>query len=130
MKTIKTLVLTNGNLEEREIDGTLESLQDIVGGYIEIPFLSETLYEYDIDMIINEEGKLINGLNPEIAVLKEKTEELLDVVYGNIIFASHNNDGETVGLDEEQIAIIERTLEAEAFLSNGNKTYSVRVLYI
>lgn len=128
--TIKTLVLSNGNLEAKDIDNTLEALQNIVGGYIEIPFLSETFYEYDIDMIINEEGKLIDGLNPEIVVLKEGTETVLDIVYGNILFASHNDEGETVGLDEEQIAIIERTLDTDALISKGRKSYEVRVLYI
>ena len=129
--TIKTLVLSNGNLEAKDIDNTLESLQNIVGGYIEIPFLSETFYEYDIDMIINEEGKLIDGMNPEIVVLKKGTENILDIVYGNILFASHDNEGETVGLDEEQITIIERTLETEVILYDGKgKSYPVRVLYI
>ena len=39
--------------EERDIDGSLSSLQGIVEGYIEVIPLSE-----DVAMVINEEGKL------------------------------------------------------------------------
>ena len=38
---MKVLVLSNNKLEVKEIDNTLEELQKIVGGYIEIPYLSK-----------------------------------------------------------------------------------------
>ena len=36
---MQVIVLSNGKLEVKEIENTLEELQRIVGGYIEIPFL-------------------------------------------------------------------------------------------
>lgn len=129
---MKVLVLSNGNLETKEIGNRLEDLQEIVGGYIEIPFLSETLYEKGIDVIINEEGKLIDGLKPEIAIVNEKQGNILDLVYGNCIFASHDDEGETVGLTEEQIKVVTEELETVVELMNKRdlKTFEVRVLFI
>lgn len=131
---MKVLVLTGAEFEEREIKDTLEELQKIVGGYIEIPFLSRKFYERDIDIIINEEGKFIEGLNPEIAVVKRTTGEVLDVVMGNCIFASHDEEGNTMALSKEQIAIVKDELSTLAFLNNSGENEiaiaPVRVLYI
>ena len=93
---MKTLILNNGELAQKDISNTLEALQEIVGGYIEIPFLSQVFFENDIDIIINEEGKFIEGLKPEIAVIKKGTNNILDLVYGTCIFASHDDQGETI----------------------------------
>ena len=127
---MKVLVLSNGKFESRDIDNTLESLQDIVGGYIEIPFISEKLYENGIDLIINEEGKLIEGLKTEIIIVRNETDDILDVIKGNCIFASHDEYGNTIGLNKEQEQIVLDTLKCKA-LSNGllNGDY-VRLLFI
>lgn len=131
---MKVLVLRGSELEEREIENTLEDLQSIVGGYIEIPLLSRKFYECDIDIIINEEGKYIEGLSPEIAVVKRSTGKIVDVVMGNCIFASHDTEGNTTALNEEQIAIVKEELSTLAFLNNSNENEiaiaPVRVLYI
>lgn len=129
---MKVLVLKNSNLKERNIKNTLEELQKIVGGYIEIPYLSERFAENNIDIIINEEGKLIDGMTPEIAVVRGSDNQVVDVVYGNCIFASHNDMGETVGLNDEQIAIVEEELQYSAILENkrSGKNYSVRLLHV
>ena len=128
---MKVLVLSNGNLEEREISNDLGSLQKIVGGYIEIPFLSNIFNENGIDVIINEEGKLIEGMQPEIA-LADKIGYVLDIIYGNCIFASHDEEGNTIGLNEEQIKIIMEVLKDEVMLYNKNedKKFFVRVLFV
>lgn len=131
---MKVLVLSGTKFETKEIENTLEELQNIVGGYIEIPMMSKKFYECDIDMIINEEGKLIEDMNPEIAVVKRSTGDLLDVVMGNIIFASHDTEGNTIALNEEQIDIVKKELSSKAFLNNSNENEiaiaPVRVLYI
>lgn len=124
---MKVLVLSNGELEARDIPNTLEALMEIVGGYIEIPYLSDGLGENYIDIIINEEGKLIDGMQKEIAVVDESTGRVLDVVYGNCIFASHDEWGETLGLTEDQIGVVKRLLSQTAFLSDNS---IVRVLYV
>ena len=129
---MKVLVLSNGKLEVKEIENTLETLQNIVGGYIEIPYLGETLGRNEIDVIINDEGKFIDGLQPEIAIVDKKTEKVLDIVYGNCIFASHDEEGNTVSLDDKQILIVIKSLETEAMLydKNKEKDFLVKVLFV
>lgn len=107
---MKVLVLSNGKLEEKDITNDLAELQAIVDGYIEIPFISKTLNDNGVDVIINEEGKYIEGLKPEIAVIDKKTNSILDVIMGNCIFASHDAEGETISLSKEQIQIVQKEL--------------------
>lgn len=129
---IRTLVLSKGNLEERNIDDTLEALQKIVGGYIEIPFLSKVFKENDIDIIINDEGKYIKGLAPEIAVVGKNTNTVLDIVYGSCVFVSHDAQGNTVGLNNEQIEVVTEELEMSAMIHDNKdeKDYLVKVLLV
>lgn len=129
---MKVLVLSNGELATQEITNELEDLQKIVGGYIEIPFLSKVFNDNEIDIIINEEGKFIDGLKAEIAVIDGETEQLLDIVYGNCIFVSHDVQGNTVELNKEQIKLVEKEL-ALAVVIYDNKTdkrHLVRALII
>lgn len=129
---MKVLVLSNGELKEKEINNTLEVLQEIVGGYIEIPFLSRDFNDNEIDIIINEEGKFIEGLEPEIAVIDGTTQRILDIVYGNCIFASHDTEGNTTELNEEQIKIVKDKLKMDIVLKDqrADKHYLVRALLI
>lgn len=129
---MKVLVLSDGELKPQEINNTLEDLQKIVGGYIEIPFLSQKFLEHEIDIIINEEGKFIEGLTPEIAVMKKGTNTILDLVYGNCIFASHDTEGNTVSLNDKQMEIVMEELNTDILLSNKeeNKMYFVKALFI
>lgn len=128
---MKVLVLSNGEFKQKEIENSLEELQKIVEGYIEMPFLSETFFENKIDIIINEEGKLIDGLKPEIAIVKNGTSQILDIVYGNCIFASHDIEGNTTALNDEQIKIVEEQLKIEVMLTNKDgESFLVKVLFI
>ena len=127
---MKVLVLTNGNFETKEITDELEDLQKIVGGYIEIPFLTETFTKNGIDVIINEEGKFIEGLRPEIAVADKHTNQIFDVIMGNCIFASHDEDGNTVELNEEQYKIVMWELRTSALIGYGGKEAITKVLFI
>ena len=129
---MKVLILSGGTLEEKEIKNTLEELQKIVGGYIEIPFLSRVFNENKINIIINEEGKFIEGLEPEIAIIKRETNSILDIVYGNCIFASHDREGNTIELNEEQKQIVKEELKTDILLkdSKADKHYLVRGLFI
>lgn len=128
---MEVLVLSNGKLEAKEIENTLEELQKIVGGYIEIPFLSEVFNNNEIDVIINDEGKFIDGLKPEIAVIYGETGRVLDVVYGNCIFASHDDEGNTTALTEEQKKVVMKELKTEVILTyeDGKKTFA-KALFI
>lgn len=105
---IKVLVLENDELKEKEIDNDLKSLQNEVGGYIEIPYLSKRLADKGINLIINEEGK-IQGLEKQLYVIDDKG-NILDIIYGNCLFTSSNEDGDTVGLSQEQIDFLKNEL--------------------
>lgn len=129
---MRVLVLSNGELKTQDIGEGLEDLQKIVGGYIEIPFLGYKFSSNNIDVIINEEGKLIGGLKPEIAVVNKERGAILDIVYGNCIFASHDEDGNTVGLTEEQMQTVMEELETVIELMNKRtiEDFEVRALFI
>ena len=94
----------------REIKNSLATLQGIVGGNIEIPCISEELYKRGIDVIINEEGKLIN-LKTSMFIVDKETNEILDAIKGNVIFTSHDDNGNTTSLNEEQIEFLSNLLE-------------------
>lgn len=128
---MNVLVLSNGELKQKDINNTLEALQEIVEGNIEIPFLSEVFFKNDIDIIINEEGKFIEGLDPEIAIVRKKDNQIVDIVYGNCIFASHDEQGETVSLNDEQIKVITEELK-DVVLTNQetNEINTIKALLI
>ena len=117
---IKALVVSKGELQEKEMENTLESLQEIVAGYIESPYISNIFRENDIDIIINEEGKILT-LQEEIAVIDKEKAIVIDVLCGNCIFVSHNEQGETIGLNDEQIKIIKKELNYVVNLSKINE---------
>lgn len=129
---MKVLVLNDGEFTTKEIGNNLEDLQNIVGGYIEIPFLSQKFLEHDIDIIINEEGKFIEGMTPEIAVMKRGTNTILDLVMGNCVFASHDEEGNTISLNDKQTKIVMEELKTDILLSNKeeNKMFFVKALFI
>ena len=129
---MQVIVLSNGKLEVKEIENTLEELQQIVGGYIEIPLLGGVFKKHNIDTIINEEGKYIEGLKPEIALINGKTKQILDVVYGNCIFASHDIHGETIALNDEQIKVVMEELKLDITLTyqDNNKEFIVKALFV
>lgn len=129
---MRVLVLKNGKLQEKEIKNSLEELQSIVGGYIEFPFLGNKFRDNTIDVIINEEGKFIEGLKPEIAMVDGETKSILDIVYGNCIFASHDEEGNTISLNDEQIRIVMEELQMNVLLSykNNEKEFVAKALFL
>ena len=81
--------------EIKEINGSLEGLQALVGGYI------QTMYPYDdpVGIVCNEEGKL-EGL-PLNRALRDEHGEIYDVVAGTFAI---------VGLTEESFGSLESDL--------------------
>jgi hypothetical protein len=69
----------------------LESLQNLVGGLIEYVEINSDL---KIDCVINEEGKII-GLDPNFRYG-------YDTIVGTAVFVSSDNEGNTIGLNDEQ----------------------------
>lgn len=104
-----------------EIDGSLESMQQFVGGYI------EAVYPFDdpVAVICNEEGKL-NGL-PLNRALYTEDGEMVDITAGNIIIC---------GLGEEDFAslqgeLLEKYLEKfkqpESFIKIGGDILAIKL---
>lgn len=83
-------------VEEREL--SLADMQELVGGYIECLSISDR-----VDMWLNEEGKLI-GL--PLNMLISHKGELVDTIQGDVFFAAHDGDGETVSLTEEDENVV------------------------
>lgn len=102
----------NRELEVVEINGELEQMQEIVGGFIErieIPMLSE----HKIDLYINEEGKLFD-LDDNVALIRNNT--LLDIIKGDFFMIGYLEDtGENCSLSDEQISFISNNLFANSY---------------
>lgn len=83
------------NFEITEIENTLEDVQKVVGGYLEI--VPSQLALEKIAVICNEEGLLI-GLEPNMRIGH-------NIVVGNILFTGVDG-GEFCSLTDEQIDLI------------------------
>jgi hypothetical protein len=105
-----------------EVD-SLEQLQDAVGGLIE----AADLYD-DLTLWCNEEGKLINGMQPNVIAthLWEKSFMMSDVIMGDVVFTGGTDDeGNNLAIPypwqvqlEELARKLRNEYEAEAGLTN------------
>lgn len=86
----------------KEIENSLEAKQEFVNGLIQVIMVE------DIDIILNDEGKLM-GLPPNRAILDDDN-ILLDVIVGNCLAVRHNEDGEFISINEDDIPTIEKYL--------------------
>ncbi len=87
----------NKNFEEVEITNTLEDMQKLVDGYIEV--IPTDIYD-KVFMIVNEEGKLYE-LEPNIHYYR-------DIILGNVVFVRIGNNGEWSSISDKQIAAIKK----------------------
>lgn len=92
-----------------EIKNDLETLQGIVGGDIEMPYLSQESVSNGICIVINESGKLLD-LKPTMIILNKKTLEVVDTIMGSVIFASYTEEGDLCSLSDEQIEYINKNI--------------------
>lgn len=101
---IKVLVLKAEKeaLELREVvtSDTLSFLQKTVGGTVDVLRLG------DIDVWVNDECLLLDlPLNFYVGSVKHK--EITHKIAGDVVFASHNSEGETIGLTPEQVTKVQ-----------------------
>lgn len=96
---MKVIICRVGKLAEvAEIDGSLESMQEIVDGYIE-PFYP---FDDEIALIVNGEGK-INGMKPNRSVKVDG--EIVDVCFGDfLIVGSRAYDEDFSSLTDDEIS--------------------------
>lgn len=120
----KILVLRpNEMLHEVNVDEeyiSLETLQYYVDGNIELVRFNRLLQKHNIDMWINEEGKLIDE-DANVLLLTDDM-YIADVLVGTIVFAGHDNDGNSLPLTDNQIRIIKDIFDERIVADNkGNR---------
>ena len=94
------IVVKNAGQEAyiREMEAiTYEDMSEMVGGYIECIRVA-----HSIDMWCNDCGKLEN-LPLNLVLGDEKGRKILDTIQGDVFFASHDGEGNTIGLTTAQI---------------------------
>jgi hypothetical protein len=89
----------NKKPEVRIIDGSLEEMQKIVGGYIEPVRVSG-----NIELFVNEDG-LSENLPLNLYVMDTP-------LFGTIFAAAHNEEGDTISLTKNQITQMIGLLES------------------
>lgn len=132
MKTKKRINVLRVNVGQRptveEIDNRLDDMQAIVSGYIECLPLPG-----GIDLWLNEEGALIplpvNFLVPAVAPmpppdcsfivyaspgLARPGERGVHIIHGDVFFARHDDEGETISLTDADIKMLMQTFAERA----------------
>jgi|GEM_PF-1017585 len=77
------------------IDNTLKAKQEIVGGYIEMPYNPD--FSADLQIVCDEEGKFKNDPKPNVYWGD------YDVIMGDIFFVGISDEGESISLTPAQI---------------------------
>jgi len=95
MKTKVIVARVGQNPVVEEMEDSLDAMQDIVGGYIERVRLGDT-----VDMWFNEEGRL-KGL-PMNRLVPDDYGNQWDIC-GNLFLASHNDEGDTTSLSNDDL---------------------------
>mgnify|MGYP006281245417 CR=1 FL=1 len=101
------LIKTDGSREvlEFEVGDSYDLLSSSVGGLIECV----TLDSKSVDMWVNEEGKYIcEYQNPIGTALYDDEFDAHDYIMGDIVLARSNDEGETIGLTDEQLDLFSR----------------------
>ena len=99
--------------EEMKLPNTLEAMQKVVGGYIEV------VYTEDVCLICNEEGKLM-GLEGNRRIGR-------DIIAGTFFLAGDNCEGEFCSLSEEQLSRLTRRFSQPETFCQGEVE---RALYL
>ena len=103
---------TGGNAGVKDIKGDLQSLQNEVGGLLTLANYYEELEDIGVDIFADDEGLL--KASPQVTLMitdKRNRMKVLTTLVGNIIFVSHDNEGSTLGLTDEQIMFIKEHLK-------------------
>ena len=122
-KMLTVLHLKAGELqpEVKVIQHTLENLQGLVGGWLDVvragSYLPEALAHTALakyDIWVNDEG-LINNLPFNICLnvqaLTEKRYEYAGILAGDIFLAGHDGEGNTTSIQLEDVPELKRVLQ-------------------
>lgn len=99
---MKVVVVSPGKKPTvEEIDNNLESMQQAVGGYIEVLHLFS---DERICLVCNEEGKFLSEMKPNRVIVEEdrfkemnrkrygQKEKILDIIFGPFFLCSDDGD--------------------------------------
>ena len=94
---MKCLKIEPGKSPETiDIEPALETLQNLVGGYIECVYP----FEEDVCLIVNEEGKILNL--PLNRALRDEDGALIDIIAGTFLVVAFTDDT-FADLTDEQV---------------------------
>lgn len=113
---------TDGNAAVKNIEGDLKSLQTEVGGLITLANYYEELEDHGIDVFADDEGLL--KADPKTTLIitdKKKRMKVLTCLVGNLIFVSHDDEGNTLGLTDKQIAFIKAHIKQLCYFTPSGK---------
>ena len=103
---------TDGNAAVKDIKGDLKSLQTEVGGLITLANYYEELEDHGIDIFADDEGLLKADPKTTLIITDKKNRmKVLTCLVGNLIFVSHDDEGNTLGLTGSQVAFIKAHLK-------------------
>ena len=113
---------TDGNAGAKDIKGDLKSLQTEVGGLITLANYYEELEDQGIDIFADDEGLLKDNPKTTLIITDKKNRmKILTCLVGNLIFVSHDDEGSTLGLTDEQIAFIKAHLKQLCYFTPSGK---------
>ena len=104
----------------KEIEGDLKSLQEEVGGFITLAPHFDELTGMDIDIYADDEGLLKADPKISMLVLNREHGNIESVLVGNLVFLSHDEEGNTKGLTQEQLDFIYEHLARVWYSTNDS----------
>lgn len=120
---MRILRIFRTTMEEKDIKGDLASLQREVDGLLTSPYITRKFEEYNVCIYADDEALLKEDPSPTLAITT-RSGKLINMIFGAIIFTAIDDEGETLGLTEEQIKFIKKELQ-EAVIHMHVKDKSV-----
>lgn len=100
-----------------DIEDSLETVQDFVGGQIDVYSVTD-----DLDLVLNGEG-LINGLDVRAVVLGEgeiiNERNIRAVIQGDCFVCRHNEKGDFVSIEDGDIETIRHYVKSVMPVCDG-----------
>ena len=117
---------TDCNAAVKDIKGDLKSLQTEVGGLITLANYYEELEDHGIDIFADDEGLLKADPKTTLIITDKKNRmKVLTALVGNLIFVSHDDEGNTLGLTGSQVAFIKAHLKQLCCFTSSGKMNTV-----
>ena len=119
-------------LKEKEITNCYDSLREIIGDTIEMPYLDAKIFDREIDIMCDENAKLKSPtIKDLVAIVCDKKGQVLDIVYNNLIFlATDREEGDSISLTESQKAFLLAYLSGSRAIMEDSKTHEQKLVYV